>query len=216
MSGGESERITALHSRERFLGRTVTHTQGAKVVTYAEAAGWRGHDQLVKAAAVAKAESGWDEEARNPSGAAGLWQILPSAHPEKFKMGDWRDGRVNARMAYAVWLEAGKSWRPWDASKANHDKNMPAAEQAYQEYSKLTQDERVSILSRSGSYNPVNKVDDAVTGVVGIAKGGVESVFSAIGQIVNAVTLWVIAIVLFVLAVVLIIVGKPTVRKVLK
>lgn len=53
-------------------------------------------------AAIAMAESGGDSEARNPSGASGLWQILGNPFP-----GNPFDPQVNARMAAAKFHEQG-------------------------------------------------------------------------------------------------------------
>jgi hypothetical protein len=75
-------------------------------------AGFRGED-LVIAVAVAGPESSYQNDAMNPSGAAGMWQILRSAHQDLFARYRWDDPADNARMAHAVWSTAGKSWRPW-------------------------------------------------------------------------------------------------------
>lgn len=71
--------------------------------------------EIATAVAVALAESSGNPNALNPSGAAGLWQILRSAHPDLFARYRWNDPNDNARMAYAVWRDAGQSWRPWVA-----------------------------------------------------------------------------------------------------
>ena len=83
-----------------------------QVKGYAAAAGFTGTD-LDIATAITGAESGRDPLARNPSGAAGLWQILQSAHPGLFARYDWRDPAQNAVMAYAVYTNAGGSFTPW-------------------------------------------------------------------------------------------------------
>lgn len=74
-------------------------------------AGFRGED-LVIAVAVAGPESSYTADAMNPSGAAGMWQILRSAHQDLFAKYRWDDPADNAKMAYSVWKAAG-SWRPW-------------------------------------------------------------------------------------------------------
>jgi hypothetical protein len=63
------------------------------------------------AAAIAEAESGGNSDARNPSGASGLWQILGNPFP-----GNPFDPATNARMAVAKWREApdgGQNFSPW-------------------------------------------------------------------------------------------------------
>lgn len=63
------------------------------------------------AAAIAEAESGGNSDARNPSGASGLWQILGNPFP-----GNPFDPATNARMAVAKWRDApggGNNFSPW-------------------------------------------------------------------------------------------------------
>lgn len=76
-----------------------------QVAQYAADAGFSGV-ALAKMTAIAFAESSYNTNARNPSsGAVGLWQILPSAHPE---FDGWKltDPAVNARAAYQVYKSA--------------------------------------------------------------------------------------------------------------
>ena len=83
-------------------------------------AGFRGAD-LRTATAVALAESGGNPNAYNPeaaagtrngSGSRGLWQIYGQAHPE-FNTDQIYNPSLNAAAAYRVYLEAGRSFRPW-------------------------------------------------------------------------------------------------------
>jgi hypothetical protein len=60
------------------------------------------------AATIATCESGGNSKAQNPSGAAGLWQILGLPFP-----GDPFDPFTNARMAVAKYQGAGDSFSPW-------------------------------------------------------------------------------------------------------
>jgi hypothetical protein len=72
---------------------------------YAYGAGFRG-ETLAQMIAIAVAESSLKTDNVNTrSGATGLWQILPSAHPE-FAGWDLRDPAVNARAAYSVYQSA--------------------------------------------------------------------------------------------------------------
>lgn len=59
-------------------------------------------DQAATAAAIAEAESGGNSDARNPSGASGLWQILGVPFP-----GNPFDPATNAKMAVAKWKSQG-------------------------------------------------------------------------------------------------------------
>src|SRR5215469_1537542 len=58
-------------------------------------------------AAIAMAESGGQVSAQNPSGAAGLWQILPSAHPQYNVSELLSDPLYNAQAAVAVYNSQG-------------------------------------------------------------------------------------------------------------
>lgn len=64
--------------------------------------------------AVAKFESGFNPDPPHPPVVAGfamhgMWQL----NSRYWKDADWRDPYVNARMAFRVWKDAGKSWSPW-------------------------------------------------------------------------------------------------------
>lgn len=96
--------------------------EGADLARSVAALHWQGQN-LEIAVAVSLAESGGDptETNRNTDAARstdyGLWQINGHWHPEKLAGGDWRDPAANARMAKAVWDEAGGSWTPWTTYK---------------------------------------------------------------------------------------------------
>lgn len=83
-------------------------------------AGFRGAD-LVKAVAIAIAESGGNPQAYNPetaagtragSGSRGLWQIYGTAHPQYNNPAVF-DPQVNADAAYQVYRQAGNRFTPW-------------------------------------------------------------------------------------------------------
>jgi len=76
---------------------------------------WAGHE-LEVAVAIAGAESSYRPTASLTYHGAhmrGLWQINDGAHPALIRPGDWRNPADNAWMAHQVWLQAGRSWRPW-------------------------------------------------------------------------------------------------------
>jgi Transglycosylase SLT domain len=60
------------------------------------------------AAQIAECESGGNEDAYNPSGASGLWQILGAVDP-----GDLFSPTVNAENAVTKFRDAGDSFSPW-------------------------------------------------------------------------------------------------------
>jgi hypothetical protein len=87
----------------------------AAVAKMAVAVGWRGDDVRI-AVAVARAESAWNPTATllNTNGSIdhGLYQIN-SVHAAILAGGNWRDPMDNTKMAYKVWTDAGRRWRPW-------------------------------------------------------------------------------------------------------
>lgn len=90
--------------------------QKAQLAASAAAAAGFPAEQLPTAVAIAGAESGYDPTAThlNADGSTdyGLWQIN-GVHADLLTQGDWRDPAANARMAFAVWSAAGRSWTPW-------------------------------------------------------------------------------------------------------
>jgi hypothetical protein len=99
---------------------TMTGKRVSNIADYARRAGFSGEDLLI-AVAIALAESGGDPNAYNPETAAGtppgegsygLWQIYRKAHPE-FAGQNLFDPQTNANAAFAVYLAAGRSFRPW-------------------------------------------------------------------------------------------------------
>lgn len=96
-----------------------------QIAQFAYNAGFRGA-ALNQAVAIALAESGGRNDAYNPetaagtqtgSGSRGLWQIYGTAHPE-YNNSQAFDPQVNANAAYKVFLEAGRSFRPWSTYNA--------------------------------------------------------------------------------------------------
>lgn len=90
------------------------------IARLASDAGFVGED-LTTAVAVALAESDGNPTAYNPEkqagtatgkGSFGLWQIYLTAHPE-FLSWDLNDPVVNAKAAFRVYSNAGRSFSPW-------------------------------------------------------------------------------------------------------
>ena len=87
----------------------------AQIAAYARQAGFP-NDQIATAVAVALAESSGNPSIVNYLGCVGLWQIFESVHKAKHPL--WTTNWLklpanNAVAAYAIWVEAGRSWRPW-------------------------------------------------------------------------------------------------------
>lgn len=96
---------------------------GPEIALVAEAAGFEG-DALVTALAIAKAESGWRDDARGDEGltddkwgpSLGLWQIR--SLKAQTGTGQTRDAEIltlplpNARSAFAI-SGGGTNWQPW-------------------------------------------------------------------------------------------------------
>lgn len=93
------------------------YISGAAVADYARANGFNnnGTPDLTIAVAVAKAESGWNTDARyvtSEEDSRGLWQINTYAHPDLLRYNLY-DPWYNAHAAYIVWSNAGGRWTPW-------------------------------------------------------------------------------------------------------
>lgn len=88
----------------------------SEVMGLAHAAGWRGKS-VIRATAVAAAESALDTEAFNDDNAngstdTGLWQVN-SVHG--YPVRKLKQPLYNANAAFGIWLNAGRSFRPWYA-----------------------------------------------------------------------------------------------------
>lgn len=95
------------------MTRTPTVAPGVRLSyvqlqSYALQAGFSAPEAQI-AAAIALAESGGNPRAMNPSGARGLWQIMPVNNDVVH--GDVFDPAVNAKAAYAVYKRQG--WHAW-------------------------------------------------------------------------------------------------------
>lgn len=104
----------------------------ALALSAAQAAGWP-QTEWRTFVMVAGAESGYDPSIVNGIGAAGLMQVLQSAHPEfaaQWTDGSWKDPAVNARMALDVWHAAGDQWTPWEAYTTHRHEAYAAAADA--------------------------------------------------------------------------------------
>lgn len=107
-----------------------------QIAGYAQAAGFTG-DALVKAVAIALAESSGNPKAYNPETAAGapqgqgsygLWQIYLAAHPE-FAGVNLYDPQTNANAAFAVYSTAG-GFTPWSTFNSGaYQAHLSAASQ---------------------------------------------------------------------------------------
>ena len=95
-----------------------------QIAQLAANAGFSGQD-LATAVSIALAESGGHADAYNPERAAGaaqgkgsygLWQIYITAHPE-FSAAELIQPDYNAAAAFAVYTQAGHSFKPWSTFK---------------------------------------------------------------------------------------------------
>jgi D-alanyl-D-alanine carboxypeptidase len=91
--------------------RTVAATSGEQTARAAAAAA--GFTDLAMPVEVARLESQFNPTAQNPhSSAAGMWQIMRSAHAADPDIGNWADPYASARMAYRI-SRGGTDWSPW-------------------------------------------------------------------------------------------------------
>jgi len=89
---------------------------GLQVAAWCYMAGWRG-DDLRTAIAIAKAESGYRQDAKNvntdkwSSTDWGIFQINDHYHTVTDSMKS--SAPVNVRFAHVIWTSAGKTFKPW-------------------------------------------------------------------------------------------------------
>jgi hypothetical protein len=89
----------------------VAATSGEQTARAAAAAA--GFTDLAMPVEVARLESQFNPTAQNPhSSAAGMWQIMRSAHAADPDIGNWADPYASARMAYRI-SRGGTDWSPW-------------------------------------------------------------------------------------------------------
>jgi Lysozyme like domain len=93
----------------------------SEIATVAENAGFTG-DDLTTAVAVALAESSGNPSAFGDAGIGqgsfGLWQINSKYHPEYGPdFSTLYDPQANANAAFAVYSQAGNSFKPWSTFK---------------------------------------------------------------------------------------------------
>lgn len=89
-----------------------------EIAQYAANAGFTGAD-LQTAVAIALAESGGNSASvgdLNLGVSIGLWQINEKYHPEDSGL-NLKDPQTNANAAYAIYVAAGYSFRPWSTYK---------------------------------------------------------------------------------------------------
>lgn len=150
-----------------------------QVVAALALAGWP-KDQWATGAAIAMAESTNNPTAVNPqSGAAGLWQILPSAHQDLFKKlpkpDDWKDPFVNAFMALQVWKGRGSKWDVggW-ATYGGHVYNqaLPAAQAAASQLSQQLEQAGSTTAQHQILGDILKPVDPLVAQAMALAGAG--------------------------------------------
>jgi hypothetical protein len=101
-----------------FLFSMAAQNSGS-IAQYARNAGFSGVD-LLTAVAIALAESSGNPNAKgdlNLGISIGLWQINLRAHPEYDEQSLY-DPQTNANAAYAIYQDAGNSFRPWSTFKS--------------------------------------------------------------------------------------------------
>lgn len=113
--------------------------EGWAVVSYAVSGGFLGSECRI-AVAVAKAESGWNTDARLNTSAEdsrGLWQINWKAHPN-FSGSQLYDPTYNAQAAWTVYGNAGHRWTPWTTyTRGTYERFLGDADTAIAKYRSL-------------------------------------------------------------------------------
>lgn len=115
-------------------------------------------------------ESGGDENATNPSGATGLFQIMTPLHCGSYGIPkadcvQWlKDPENNAKAAYKLFLSNG--WRPWVTSGPIPPPLTDKDPTVYRSKDSVTG--KASELATGGIVNPFSAVASAVVDLVGI------------------------------------------------
>jgi hypothetical protein len=103
------------------------------IAAYARQAGWSG-DDLVKAVAVALAESGGRTDVVNFLGCVGLWQVYQRVHARAHPLWTtaWlKNPANNAQAAHTIWVDAGNRWTPWTTyTSGSYKRYLPRARAA--------------------------------------------------------------------------------------
>lgn len=117
----------------------MTILAGHIVVAYLHGAGFSGND-LIIGTAVAKAESGWNTNARlhtSQEDSRGVWQINLYAHPQ-YDGKKLYDPQYNAAAAKQVYNNSHHSWHPWTTyTRGTYKKYWNDAVKAYKDYLSL-------------------------------------------------------------------------------
>lgn len=141
-------------------------------------------------AAIAMAESSGDPKAQNPSGAVGLWQILPSANQDIIsKYGDPKDPLSNAKMAKAVYDRQGlTAWSTYTSGAYRQYLNTGKATQ----YDSKASDAVKLIESFEGSdsakESEVNSNVSQGSGLIGTITGPLDAIGSAFNDLTSPAT----------------------------
>lgn len=174
-------------------------------VAAAASAGGFPDSELVRAVAVAYAESSWNTTASNPC-CYGLWQINKSAHPDlwnKWGVNDgWKHPVNNAHMAYEIWRRAGGQWcahgsppngcNPWQSYGNNNYKGaLGPAQTAVQQMRNVLKANNVTTDAlRSGavSSDRLSAMFKSLTGLIGAEQtGGIPNPWTPIHKILTFV-----------------------------
>lgn len=131
---------------------------GLQVAAWCWAAGWRGQD-LRTAIAVAKAESGYRQDAKNVntdrwhSTDWGIFQINDHYHPVTDTIK--QKAESNVRYAHVIWTGADKTFRPWVTfTNGSYKKNLAEADELATLVEKTPSLQRLEFNENNGTGGP--------------------------------------------------------------
>jgi len=165
------------------------------VALLAMRAGWRGNDAIT-AVAIAQAESRFDPGAHNFTGrdlSYGLWQInmkgdLGPTRRARYRIArneDLYNPEINARVAYAIWLDRGKRFTDW--STYNNGAYIPYKGFAQFAVSQVESGQRF-YEPLLGNIQDPDSVWDQLTPDVANPLSGIDEVGRAVSNIGSFVT----------------------------
>lgn len=141
--------------------------------------------EWARGTAIAFGESSFRTDVINSIQCKGLWQIHP-VHSALLATHDWRNPLDNTRMAYNIWSNAGRSWRPWEAYTAGtFQRHMSLGEEGVNEHRM-----RHMELGEDPNGAP-SRADQTLSGQIGVGNVKTEpaddSVSGAVARMAQAV-----------------------------
>jgi hypothetical protein len=188
----------------------MTKLNPSQVAAAAHVGGFTGKDQIVTATAIALAESGGKTDAKGGPNSNGTydWGLFQINDVHKPTDAEKTDPLANARRAYAIWVQAGHSFKPWSTyNSGSYKKQLTDALLGFgQIQADSSIEERLKKGDTGSHFGEVNQ-GSPLDNVGGAIEGGINALTKGIyGAVVNVAVVGV-AVVLLILGVVILMRG---------